>query len=146
MRWMHGWAMVTRVQQLQLQRAMSRTMGGSSGVLLAIFFAAASQSSAKGGSWQASLQSGLDRMMDYGGAVAGDRTMIDALQPALSMLSKNSDLAKAAQAARAGADATSKMTRARAGRSTYVSADNLKGFNDPGAEAVALLLEGLANV
>jgi ATP-dependent dihydroxyacetone kinase len=127
-----------------LSDAMSRTMGGSSGVLSAIFFAAASQSSAKGGSWQASLQAGLDRMMDYGGAVAGDRTMIDALQPALSMLSKNSDLAKAAQAARAGANATAKMTKARAGRSTYVSADNLKGFNDPGAEAVALLLEGLA--
>jgi triose/dihydroxyacetone kinase / FAD-AMP lyase (cyclizing) len=36
------------------------------------------------------------------------------------------------------------MTRARAGRSSYVSAANLKGVIDPGAEAVALLLEGLA--
>jgi dihydroxyacetone kinase len=121
--------------------AMTRGMGGSSGVLLAIFFAAASQASAKGAAWPATLQAGLDRMMEYGGANAGDRTMVDALLPALALLP---DMAKAARAARAGANATANMSRARAGRSTYVSADKLKGFNDPGAEAVALLLEGLA--
>lgn len=121
--------------------AMTRTMGGSSGVLLAIFFAAAAQASAKGASWQAALQAGLARMMEYGGANPGDRTMIDALLPALAALP---DLGKAASDARKGANTTSAMTRARAGRSTYVSAENLKGFNDPGAEAVALLLEGLA--
>jgi dihydroxyacetone kinase len=121
--------------------AMTRGMGGSSGVLLAIFFAAASQASAKGAAWPAALQAGLDRMMEYGGANAGDRTMVDALLPALALLP---DMAKAAHAARAGANATANMSRARAGRSTYVSADKLKGFNDPGAEAVALLLEGLA--
>jgi ATP-dependent dihydroxyacetone kinase len=122
--------------------AMTRTMGGSSGVLLAIFFAAASQSAAKG--WKVAMHAGLARMMEYGGAKPGDRTMIDALVPALSALSKSSDLATAAAAARKGADATASMTRARAGRSSYVSAGNLKGINDPGAEAVALLLEGLA--
>ncbi len=121
--------------------AMTRTMGGSSGVLLAIFFAAASQASAKGASWQSALQAGLERMMEYGGAKPGDRTMIDALWPALANLP---DLQKAASSARAGANATANMSRARAGRSTYVSADKLRGFNDPGAEAVALLLEGLA--
>ncbi len=120
--------------------AMTRTMGGSSGVLLAIFFSAAAQSSAKGATWQVALQAGLARMMIYGGANPGDRTMIDALVPALQALP---DIGKAASAARKGANATAAMTRARAGRSTYVSADNLKGFNDPGAEAVALLLEGL---
>jgi hypothetical protein len=35
------------------------------------------------------------------------------------------------------------MSKARAGRSTYVSTSNLKGNIDPGAEAVACLLEGL---
>jgi ATP-dependent dihydroxyacetone kinase len=124
--------------------AMTRTMGGSSGVLLAIFFAAASQSSAKGATWKTALQAGLARMMEYGGAKAGDRTMIDALLPALAALNQSNDISKAAKAARQGADATARMTTARAGRSTYVSADKLKGFNDPGAEAVALLLEGLA--
>ncbi len=122
--------------------AMTRTMGGSSGVLLAIFFAAASQHASKG--WQAALQAGLARMVQYGGAKPGDRTMIDALVPALDELSKSGSVAKAARAARAGADATSKMAHARAGRSSYVSAAKLKGVNDPGAEAIAMLLEGLA--
>ncbi len=125
-----------------LSEAMTRTMGGSSGVLLAIFFAAASQAAGKG--WQDALLAGLDKMMAYGGAKPGDRTMIDALVPALDELKSSGHLGRAAIAARKGADATSTMTRARAGRSTYVSAGNLKGINDPGAEAVAMLLEGLA--
>jgi ATP-dependent dihydroxyacetone kinase len=121
--------------------AMTRGMGGSSGVLLAIFFAAAFQAAGIGKPWPAALKAGLARMMEYGGAKIGDRTMIDALLPALDALP---DLAKAAKAARTGADATAHMLSARAGRSTYVSAEKLKGFNDPGAEAVALLLEGLS--
>jgi dihydroxyacetone kinase len=36
------------------------------------------------------------------------------------------------------------MTRAKAGRATYISQDKLAGHNDPGAEAVARLFEGLA--
>jgi dihydroxyacetone kinase len=36
------------------------------------------------------------------------------------------------------------MPSARAGRSTYVSASHLEGIPDPGAEAVAMLFEGLA--
>jgi ATP-dependent dihydroxyacetone kinase len=124
--------------------AMSRTMGGSSGVLLAIFFAAASTASAAGKTWPEALMAGLDKMMAYGGAKPGDRTMIDALMPALTSLSSSDSIIDAARAARKGADATAGMTRARAGRSTYVSADRLKGINDPGAEAVATLLDGLA--
>ena len=46
----------------------------------------------------------------------------------------------AAALARQGADATAYMTRAGAGRSTYVSSANLKGVPDPGALAVARLL------
>jgi dihydroxyacetone kinase len=53
-------------------------------------------------------------------------------------------LGAAAALARQGADATAYMTRAGAGRSTYVSSANLKGVPDPGALAVARLLEGLA--
>jgi dihydroxyacetone kinase len=85
-------------------------------------------------------------MMSYGGANPGDRTMVDALVPAIQILAKSGNVAAAAKAARSGADATATMTRARAGRSSYVSASNLKGINDPGAEAVALLLEGLADL
>jgi len=124
--------------------AMTRTMGGSSGVLFAIFFASASQAVAAGKTWQEALQAGLQRMRDYGGANPGDRTMVDALLPALAELQKSGSVAAAAKAARTGADATASMTRARAGRSSYVSESNLKGINDPGAEAIARLLEGLA--
>ncbi len=123
---------------------LSRTMGGSSGVLLAIFFAAASTASAAGKDWVASLLDGLEKLMAYGGAKPGDRTMIDALMPALKSLASSHRLSEAAKAARRGADATAGMVRARAGRSTYVAAERLKGVNDPGAEAVAILIEGLA--
>lgn len=127
-----------------VSEAMTRTMGGSSGVLFAIFFASASQAVTAGKSWQEALQAGLQRMRDYGGANPGDRTLVDALLPALAELQKSGSVAAAAKAARAGADATANMTRARAGRSSYVSESNLKGINDPGAEAIARLLEGLS--
>ncbi len=125
--------------------AMTRTMGGSSGVLFAIFFASASQAVAGGKTWLEALQAGLQRMRDYGGANPGDRTMVDALLPALAELQKSGSVAAAAKAARAGADATADMTRARAGRSSYVSESNLRGIKDPGAEAIARLLEGLSS-
>ncbi len=128
-----------------LSEILTKTMGGSSGVLLAILFAAAGVAATKNSAWAASLQVGLRRMMEYGGATAGDRTMIDALEPALAALVTGKSLAEAAIAARKGADATANMTKAKAGRSAYVSPANLTGVNDPGAEAVACLLEGLAN-
>ncbi len=121
---------------------LSQTMGGSSGVLLAIFFAAAGDASAAGRSWEQALQAGLSRVMEVGGAAPGHRTMIDALAPALAALPQG--LAAAARAARAGADATAGMTRARAGRASYLGADKLAGHNDPGAEGVARLFEHLA--
>ena len=78
-----------------------------------------------------------------GGAQKGDRTMIDALEPALNALPRG--LSAAAAAAREGADATARMGRAKAGRASYVPEENLIGHNDPGAEAVARLFEGLAS-
>lgn len=123
--------------------ALGTSMGGSSGVLLAIFFAGAGEAAAAGSDWPAALQAGLARMAAVGGAKAGDRTMIDALAPALEALAAGGGVAGAAKAARAGADATRAMT-ARAGRSAYVSAGDLSGHADPGAEAVARLFEGLA--
>ena len=130
----------------QLLRAvgmeLSQTMGGSSGVLLAIFFAAAGDAAAGGKDWIGALTAGLDRVQQVGGARPGDRTMIDALAPALAALPQG--IPAAASAARAGADGTAAMTRAKAGRASYLSADKLAGFNDPGAEGVARLFETLA--
>jgi dihydroxyacetone kinase len=132
--------------QTQLHRAigqeLSQTMGGSSGVLLAIFFAAAGDASAGGHDLIGALRAGLDRIERVGGARPGDRTMIDALAPALGRLPEG--IAAAAAAARAGADATAGITRARAGRASYLSEGSLAGHNDPGAEAVARLFEHLA--
>ena len=132
--------------QTQLYRAigleLSQTMGGSSGVLLAIFFAAAGDASAAGQDLIGSLKAGLDRIQQVGGARPGDRTLIDALFPALEALP--SGLEAAARAAREGANATARITRARAGRASYLAAANLAGHNDPGAEAVACLLEALS--
>ena len=68
--------------------------------------------------------------------------MIDALEPALRALPEG--MSKAADAARAGADATAAIGRAKAGRASYVPEENLIGNNDPGAEAVARLFEGLS--
>lgn len=123
---------------------LSSSMGGSSGILLAIMFSAAGTAVKDGASWVKGLQDGLARMKQYGGANLGDRTMIDALEPALKELAAGASLEKVAATARKGAEATAKMTRAKAGRSSYVSAANLDGVVDPGAEAVASLFEGLS--
>jgi dihydroxyacetone kinase len=130
----------------QLYRAigleLSQTMGGSSGVLLAIFFAAAGDASSSGQPMHMALQSGLKRLRQIGGANPGDRTMVDALNPALEVLHEG--LEHAAKAARKGADYTATLTTAKAGRATYINSDQLRGHTDPGAEAVARLFEHLA--
>jgi dihydroxyacetone kinase len=121
----------------QLYRAigteLSQTMGGSSGVLLAIFFAAAGDASASGKNWIGAFKAGLGRVMEVGGAAPGHRTLIDALAPALDALGDG--VAAAARAARQGADATAGMTRARAGRASYLSAERLGGHTDPAPRA-----------
>ena len=121
---------------------LSQTMGGSSGVIMAIFFGATGDACANGQSTFAALRQGLDRISQVGGAQVGDRTMIDALTPALDAIASGLDAA--ATAARAGADGTATIGRAKAGRASYVPEENLIGHNDPGAEAVARLFEGLA--
>ena len=128
-----------------LSDQLSVSMGGSSGVLLAIMFSASSDAARSGKREISALREGVTRMMNYGGAALGDRTMVDALVPALDCLLDGGDLAAAATAARAGATATSTMTRARSGRSAYVPEASLQGITDPGAEAVARYFEMLAS-
>lgn len=133
--------------QTQLYRAigleLSQTMGGSSGVLLAIFFASAGDASSSGLKMTDALKSGLARMQEIGGAQLGDRTMVDALHPALEALSQGN--VAAAKAARAGAEHTATLVHAKAGRAAYISAAQLSGHVDPGAEAVARLFEHLSS-
>ena len=87
-------------------------------------------------------------MVNLGKAVLGDKTMIDALTPALAALHpKNADsledaVARAATAAREAADATIPLV-ARKGRASYLGERSV-GHKDPGAASSALLIAALA--
>lgn len=114
---------------------LTAVMGGSSGVLLSIMFTAAGRDFERNQSLPKALQTGLEQMMTYGGAKPGDRTMIDALHPALAAWVTDGFVAAIA-AAKGGAEATVGMTNAKAGRSSYLNSDSLSGTKDPGAFAV----------
>lgn len=147
-------SVLDRLQQLPLANPsatlaaigdiLSASMGGSSGVLLSIMFTSASQALSSGALPAQALLAGLERMMFYGGARPGDRTMIDALEPALRTL-ETGDLEKAATEARKGAEGTSAMRSARAGRSVYLG-NQIGGVMDPGAYAVAAVFATLAEL
>ena len=134
--------------------------GGTSGALYDIFFSAAAASVKDGkdgplsashpATWVIALEAGNAAMMKYGGAKAGDRTMLDALLPAAKearkMISEDASEGTAATAAAAaitGALATCEMT-AGAGRSSYVPAEVLKTVADPGATAAAAWIGAIA--
>jgi dihydroxyacetone kinase len=121
-------------------------MGGTSGVLLSIFAAATGRTLASGASWPVSLRAGVDQVRFYGGAGPGDRTMLDALIPAVAALEQGGDCAAAARAAREGAEATARMAKAQAGRSSYLAETALKGVADPGAVAIAAAFDAAASV
>ncbi|WP_312757665.1 dihydroxyacetone kinase subunit DhaK [Pantoea brenneri] len=124
---------------------LATVMGGSSGVLMAIFFTAAAQQLAAGEALPSALQQGLEKMKQYGGAQLGDRTLIDALQPAIEAMVAGKSLAEVAEAAQQGSNATASMGQAKAGRSSYLNSDNLNGVTDPGAVAVARVFAALSN-
>lgn len=126
-----------------LAERIGRAVGGSSGVLASIFFAAAASALAAGAAWPEALAEGVARVQGYGGARAGDRTLLDALIPAVEAL-RSGDLQAAAVAAREGAAATATMDRAGAGRSSYLAAGDLAGVQDPGAAGVAEAFAALA--
>lgn len=124
-----------------ISHELTQTMGGSSGVILAIFFSAAGEACSSGQTPISALQFGLQRIKEVGGAKLGDRTMIDALEPALEALGQS--LEEAASRARQGAEETAFILKAKAGRAAYVNSSQLKGHTDPGAEAIARVFERL---
>jgi dihydroxyacetone kinase len=147
-----------------LADAVSASMGGTSGILLELFFRKAgtsllAQSTGGGGSSgitstdvAVAFREGVSAVSFYGGAREGSRTMLDALVPASAAIvaggssSGGTDVPGAASSARAGADATATMELAEAGRSNYLSSDVLFGTPDPGAVAVAVVLEAMAQI
>jgi dihydroxyacetone kinase len=131
-----------------LADAVSHSMGGTSGVLLELFFRKLSSTLARCPSigkaeMCSAVQEGVNAISLYGGAQAGSRTMLDALYPAAAALVETQSLTAAADKAREGAIATASMKAASAGRSNYLSEEALVGTPDPGAEAVAIVLEAL---
>lgn len=95
------------------------------------------------GNWGETLLGGAERMMEYGGAKVGDRTMLDALIPALEAISNGVSLPEVATLADQKAKQTALLEEAKAGRSSYLSRDSLRGIEDPGARAVAMAFQAL---
>ncbi|MDX2541700.1 dihydroxyacetone kinase subunit DhaL [Streptomyces sp. WI04-05B] len=86
------------------------------------------------------LRAGVDAVMALGGASPGDKTMIDALVPAVDALTDS--FAAARTAAEEGALSTVPL-QARKGRASYLGERSI-GHQDPGATSAALLVAALA--
>jgi dihydroxyacetone kinase-like protein len=131
------------------------SVGGASGPLYGTFFlrmatASGDATSLDGPALLAGLEAGLEGIVARGKAEAGDKTMYDALAPALAAFSSSLDggasvavaARAAADAAAAGRDATEPMLALK-GRASYLGERSI-GHIDPGAASSALLLDSLA--
>jgi phosphoenolpyruvate---glycerone phosphotransferase subunit DhaL len=131
------------------------SVGGASGPLYGTFFlrmatAAADRESLDGPAFAAALRAGLDGVVQRGKAQAGDKTMVDALAPAVDALDGalaggarlGAALRAATAAAEAGRDATTAML-ARKGRASYLGPRSV-AHQDPGATSAALLVAAAA--
>lgn len=95
----------------------------------------------------AALTAALGGVVARGKAELGDKTMVDALDPAVKAASGDTVaevLAAAADAASDGADATVPLV-ARKGRASYLG-ERSAGHMDPGARSTSLLLRAFAEV
>jgi dihydroxyacetone kinase-like protein len=130
-------------------------VGGASGPLYGTFFLRLGQSAGEvaeidPATFAAGLRAGLDGVVARGKAEAGDKTMYDALAPALDALDAaladgkdvTEALAAASAAADVGRDATTPL-QARKGRASYLGERSI-GHQDPGATSSALLLAAAA--
>ena len=98
------------------------------------------------------LEAALAGVQKLGAARKGEKTMVDALAPAVSALARelaegapaDGALAALAAAAQAGAQATISM-QALKGRASYLGPRSV-GHEDPGAASTALILHALRDV
>ncbi|MEU1343861.1 dihydroxyacetone kinase subunit DhaL [Streptomyces sp. NPDC005827] len=125
-------------------RRLISTVGGASGPLYGTLLR--STGKALGDAAEVSeaqlaeaLRAGVDKVMALGGAAPGDKTMIDALVPAVDALGDGFGAARAA--AEQGAEATTPL-QARKGRASYLGERSI-GHQDPGATSSALLVAAL---
>ncbi len=135
----------------ELALTLQRALGGTSGPLYAMLLLRAagvlrSGDPAAASTWAEALHAGAVGIGELGGASAGERTMLDALFPAVEALASGprsgksamAALAEAVDAAQHGAEATASMSPRR-GRTSYLG-DRALGRPDPGAVAVSLWL------
>jgi dihydroxyacetone kinase-like protein len=136
--------------------ALIRHVGGAAGPLYGTFFlraaaACAGKTAIEAADAVALFQAGIEGVRERGRASAGDKTMMDALLPALEAMHKAladgagmaAILEAGAAAAHAGMLATIPM-QARKGRASYLGARS-KGHQDPGATSSYLLLKAAAD-
>lgn len=137
--------------------AFHDTVGGASGALLGAFFSAAAKS--LDGIEEPSptqvvhaLDRGAARLVIVGRSEQGQKTMIDALLPAIDAAKSAAEggadlgavMTTAAEAARSGAEATAAM-HPTAGRARYAPAES-SGTPDPGATTIAHIFAAWAEV
>jgi dihydroxyacetone kinase-like protein len=97
------------------------------------------------------FQAGIEGVQQRGKAAAGDKTMVDALLPALEAMRKAAQngcsmtviLNTGVEAAHAGMLGTIPI-QARKGRASYLGARSI-GHQDPGATSAWLLLQAAAD-
>lgn len=124
-------------------KAFMRASGGASGTLFGLILIAIESHLENGTDLAAGLKIACDRICDLGEVRVGDKSMVDALSPAVTAL-QNTNLNAAIAAAIEGRDSTKPLV-ARRGRSQYVE-NGGKGHIDPGAFSVVMFLETLAEV
>ena len=128
------------------------TVGGASGPLYGTFFLRLSTSlgerdAASTGELGAALRAALDGVQQRGKAIADDKTMVDALLPAVEAFDAAAGdglgpaLVAAAQAAGAGRERITPLV-ARKGRASYLG-ERAMGHPDPGATSTTILFESL---
>ena len=134
-----------------------KTMGGSAGPLLGTFFLRAGATSADKSELApadvvALFQAGVEGIQQRGKAALGDKTMLDALLPAVDAmrgaLEAGSGLAEILERGAVAADAGMRATitmQARKGRASYLGERSV-GHPDPGATASHLMLKAAAEV
>jgi dihydroxyacetone kinase-like protein len=135
--------------------ALVSSVGGAAGPLYGTFFmqmgqAAAGRSELDVASFADAVDAGIQGLRKRGKAEPGDKTMVDALLPALEALRQSGQdegaaadaLARAAEAAREGMEGTIPMV-ARKGRASYLG-ERSAGHQDPGATSSHLLLKSAA--
>lgn len=126
-------------------RQLISTVGGASGPLYGTLLrrtgkALGDAAEVTPAQFAEALGAGVAAVAQLGGAKAGDKTMLDALEPAVEAL--GTSFAAAAEAADRGALATVPL-QARKGRASYLGERSI-GHQDPGATSAALLIAALA--